>query len=262
MKTTNSILIISALLLIAAPIIMFYVFFSDVSVGHSKPHSIKSETSAVSAPLALSNITVSVRPSISSLPQLELIGTIICDGDSRLAIIRDTRTGYEHRYRVGDRITSFVLSEVGMGTAVLSQQGGEKETLFVKDATRPIQNTPTDIITSDGEKKVVKKNALIAKYNNPNNIIKEAKVLLALSGGKINGIKIKGLKEGGIIEKAGLKKEDVVKAVDGLSIKDIKSASEIYKKLARSARGDSPFKVEIALERDGQDKNIVYEVVN
>lgn len=86
------------------------------------------------------------------------------------------------------------------------------------------------------------------------NLLMQARAIPNVVDGTVQGFKVVDIQEGSIWETLGLKKNDVIKGVNGEAVNSPAKAMELYNSLI----GDS--NVEIGIERDGQTDTLNYTI--
>ena len=192
---------------------------------------------------------------------LELRATIVDTMEAPLAVIRDEATGYEAMYQIGDRIKDAVLLEILLSMVIFDRDGKQEVLKIISEQVDGVVEDE-DIITMAEDKNIIHKKALVAKYKNLNNILKEVRVLPAISRGRIAGLRIKQLKEDGIINKAGFKEQDIVKKINNYRVGSPRDAIRIYQDITRQLATNPKLNVDVTVERDGKSQTLNYEIVD
>ena len=194
----------------------------------------------------------------STLPY-ELIATVLNKEDT-FATIKHKATGYKNDFRVGDRIVNADIKEILLSKVILDIDGKE-EILVIIPAPSRIVASAKDIITRQGDVNVISATALVAKYENINNILKEARIMPYIKGGKMAGVKLSKIKDNSIFKDAGLNDDDIIKKINNRRISDSKDAFALYKDITQKLRTNNELDIDIEFERGGEKKSINYVLV-
>lgn len=259
MKAVNIVLILG----IACLLIMFFMFANTLL---TTAKSIVPDTTILKTQEKIQAMPPAARPvykqtkltKLTLTPlNLELIATFIDTPYKSLAFIKDTITGYEHMYKIGDRIKDAVIFDIALSEVIL-ERDGSKEILRIASNSSNSQ----DIITQDKDKTTIHKMPLVSRYKNLNSLLKEVSLRPAFSKGRIQGVRITNFKDKSIIKEAGLKENDIVKRINNLKITNPKDAISIYKALSKQANEDPNLILKVTIEREGKIETLTYNVVN
>jgi len=109
-------------------------------------------------------------------------------------------------------------------------------------------------IVDDGETKFIDRN-LIQEYSlNPSKIWKNIGLYEVKKNGKLNGFKVRFIRKGSPFEKLGLKRGDIIRAINGEPIVDYATPM----RMLRSA--DAIDDLSITIERNQEEQELKYEV--
>lgn len=186
-------------------------------------------------------------PQKKSLPplQLTLLGTVI-DSGSCLAWIKDTSTGFEGYYEVGDRIKDALFIKIESGKTELRRKDGSKETIEIEKVI--------------AEERTIKAKEFISRYQNLNNILKEISFSPEIFEGKIRGLRLDKIKEGSIEKKFGFKEGDIIREINGYTFNGLKEAAAFYRRLKKEYTRGTMKDIEIGLERNGKKEILTFSI--
>jgi general secretion pathway protein C len=169
----------------------------------------------------------------------------------------------------GDEIDKFVLSSGGANYAVFKKNGKEfKLNLNTKKIiggepqrnnrdSRPSRNKEPsmvkDIIEQDGVK-VINRTFLTNYTKNPDKIWKDIGIGENKVNGKLNGFKINYVKKGSDFEKLGLKRGDLLMAINAEKLDSLSGVMGLYKDI------DNIENLTLTIERNGKSEDIEYEI--
>lgn len=200
------------------------------------------------------------------LPPLSLIGVIVSKNvPSSMAILKDEEAGKTIMLTIGESILDLTLIHVFENRVIL-QKGKKTYQIFLGrnnliNVDEKTKQNPGAISEADREDDFSKSN-----YNNNNmkkrefirsevekrvkqewpSIIKEIKVVPNIVDGKISGFRITNLPKESIISEIGIEKNDVIKEINGIELKDISTLWWLYNALKVEN------KFEILIERNGK----------
>ncbi|MCQ9206101.1 MAG: hypothetical protein NG737_07305 [Omnitrophica bacterium] len=193
----------------------------------------------------------------SKLP-LRLVGTFRQDRE-QMAYIEDLTSFETGEYQVGDNILGAKLIKILSGKVV-----------FIKNRQRIILTLenhydwakPDDWIdTTARDKFVVSKDRLRQKVSNVNGLLNEVIPVPYVSDGKIKGFRISLLKKSGFIAQAGIKKGDIIKAINGQKLDSLKSTLSAYESLRNLVNKEQEPLIEIELQRGKKTRVFTYRIL-
>lgn len=155
----------------------------------------------------------------------------------------------------GENFQGYVLTDVLPKKAVFEKNGRTYEVDF-KDAdddlTAPVQ---TQSVINNGSGFVsVKRRELTYYKNNFNAIWQNIKIDEQKQNGKLTGFKVTWIKPGSVFAKLGLKKNDVITAINGKPVSSVAEVFKIYQKM------DTLDNLSIEVTRNNQKRELDYAI--
>ena len=169
----------------------------------------------------------------------------------------------------GDKIDGFTLISAGIDYALFKKSGKEfKLTLgntktigsqtkksFRPKKERVIESSSSNekIIERDGIK-LINRNLLSSYTKRPEKIWKDIGISENQLNGQLNGFKINYVKRGSDFEKLGLKRGDLLMAINAEKLDNLGAVMSLYKDI------DNIENLTLTIERDGRSEDIEYEI--
>jgi len=169
----------------------------------------------------------------------------------------------------GDNIDGFVLTSAGTDYALFKKSGkeyrltlGNSKTVgnqtrksFRPKTDRPKENSSSkeSIIEKDGIK-LINRNLLTTYTKSPEKIWKDIGISENKRNGQLNGFKINYVKRGSDFEKLGLKRGDLLMAINAEKLDNIGAVMSLYKEI------DNIENLTLTIERNGKSEDIEYEI--
>jgi len=169
----------------------------------------------------------------------------------------------------GDKIDGFTLISAGTDYALFEKSGKEfKLTLENKKVignssekySRQKSYRPKEVVSSSNkivEKdgvKLVNRNLLTSYTSSPDKIWKDIGISENKLNGKLNGFKINYVKRGSDFEKLGLKRGDLLMAINAEKLDNLGAVMSLYKDI------NSIENLTLTVERNGKSEDIEYEI--
>jgi len=187
-----------------------------------------------------------------------LIGTIIHEGKTSWAIIKDNQSGKEEKVQVGDKIKGAEVVMILRNKVVLNING-ENQLLIMgiekiraenrKSTEGGEANTPVDVETYN-----ISKDFITDSVNNIPQIMATVRVKPYFEDGRPAGFHVSNIKDESILKTMGFKDGDIIKSVNGREIKTTQDVMTLY-----NALKDSNF-FGIGIIRSGQRKTLNFKV--
>lgn len=186
---------------------------------------------------------------------LVLLGTIV-KGSSSLARIKDEISGYEAYYKVGDRIKNLLLVKIGYAEVEFLKKDGSKEVL------RVVGFSPEEKVFREIEKnrRIVHKDALLAKFPGFNHILGELSVSPEVSKGEMKGFRLERIKENSLISQAGFREGDIVRKIEGYALKSPFDVFKIYQRIKEDYKKGLIKSIEVEVERGKKREKLIYQI--
>jgi general secretion pathway protein C len=196
---------------------------------------------------------------------LVLVGVLaLADPGAGIAMIADD-SGDQRAYRVGQSLPGGSALRGVFADRVLLDRGGREESLRLRQPETPVVDgaanaagtaaAPMAMIAPSGP---VIANAGTVNWDDvrnqletdPAQLASQVRVLPVIEGGTVVGMRLSGGAAAPLIARAGLRPDDVVTAVNGISVRDVGRAQQI---LASVRNADS---VSVTVRRAGQEQTI------
>jgi general secretion pathway protein C len=167
----------------------------------------------------------------------------------------------------GDKIDNFVLKSAGSDYALFTK--GSKEFRLTLNATKTIgsqitqsQTTKTRVSKPKSNKKIeerdgikiVNRNLLTAYTSNPKKIWKDIGISENKVDGKLHGFKINYVKHGSDFEQLGLKRGDLLMAINAEKLDNLGAVMGLYGDINNIEN------LTLTVERNGKREDIEYEI--
>lgn len=195
---------------------------------------------------------------------LVLVGVLAqADPATGIAMIADD-SGDQRAYRVGQSLPGGSALRGVFADRVLLERGGQEESLRLRQpepapegavASAPGAAAPMAMIAPGGP---VIANAGTVDWadvrnqleNDPEQLARQVRVLPVIEGGTVVGMRLSGGAAAPLIARAGLRPDDVVTAVNGISVRDVGRAQQILASVRNADR------VSVTVRRDGQEQTL------
>ena len=168
----------------------------------------------------------------------------------------------------GDQIDGFTLTSAGLNYAIFTKAGKEfrlnlnnksssKNRNSIKTGKEGIGNQEKrdngDIVEEYG-KKIISKNLLDSYIKDIDKIWKDIGIGENKVNGKIHGFKINYVKKGSDFEKLGLKRGDLLMAINAEELNSYSAAMNLFKDI------DNIENLTLTVQRNGKSEDIEYEI--
>lgn len=188
-----------------------------------------------------------------------LVGTIIHEGGTSWAIIRDNQGGKEEKCTVGDTIRGAEVVMILRNKVVLDIDG-EKELLIMgieKIRAEQREEAGQDVAAADGgavETYKVSKDFVQQSVNNIADIMASVRVKPHFEDGKPAGFQVTNIQSDSILKTMGFQDGDIIRSVNG---RDIRTAEDVMR-LYNTLKDSNMFG--IGLIRNKQPKTLNFKV--
>ena len=186
--------------------------------------------------------------------KVALLGTVVGDEQSAVAVIEDINKKMQGLYRVGDSIQSAVVRKILRGKVVL-RVGDRDEVLTIEEAAasraekQQVESKPTGKSSTI----VVGRSDLQESLNNLHELLSQARVRPHFKDGRAQGLAVTNIRPGSFFEKLGLRNGDIVQGIDGRNINSPEDVLEVYSKLRSGSH------VALEITRNGVQRTIDYK---
>jgi len=198
---------------------------------------------------------------INSMRGMRLLG-IYNSGDIIVVTIKKGTKTYV--IEKGENIDGFVLTSAIDDYAIFTKNGKEfklkLESKSYKNYIKPIkskkniQKKKKETITGDETQKTVPRGLLTSYTKNIDKVWKDIGIGEYRENGVLKGFKVNFVKRGSDFEKLGLKKGDVLKAINGEELNSYNSAFSFYKEI------NNIDNLTLSIERNNQEMELEYEI--
>jgi len=171
----------------------------------------------------------------------------------------------EKIYRIGEMVAGAELIQIEARRVIL-RRNGVNESLSLKTTesqipavterrfASPVKLSSSSNQLNDKSKKAVSKTVLDQHLNNLPQLLKQAKTVPYTENGQQAGFRVVEINKGSLFNQLGLKQNDIIQGVNGISITNTKEAMQAYQDL-KSAKA---FEVDIL--RGGHEITIDYSI--
>lgn len=187
-----------------------------------------------------------------------LVGTIVYEGKTSWAIIKDNESGKEDKYREGDEIKGAEIVMILRNKVVLNIDGENAllimgiEKIRAENQISEEKGSATN--TDDVETYQVSKEFVTKSVNNVAEIMASVRIKPHFENKRPAGFKISNIRQDSILKSMGFKDGDIIKSVNGKEIRTAEDVMSLYNTLK-----DSRF-FGIGVIRDNQPKTLNFKV--
>ena len=192
--------------------------------------------------------------------EIDLVGTIVVSDPSRsVAAIELKAEKKVQPFVVGDSVLSkaTVVSIARRKVILRNTSSGELEYIGMKDddtIATSANMASASSIKQAGDRITIDRRELNKSLENINELLTQARAVPNIENGVMNGFKLFSVQPGSLYQKLGAQNGDVIKAVDGVDIKDPATAMSLFQQLQTMNKLD--FKV----QRGGVDKTYTIDI--
>lgn len=192
----------------------------------------------------------------------QLVGTVIGPGIHSYAIVQEGPDRKQRIYRLNDSLEGGRIVKIFRNRMVINRQGKE-ENLFIaaeksspKPAVIPSPRPPAGEVVRklSANRFLVNREDAVASVGNINQFMTQAQLKPHFVMGRPGGFSVSGIRPGSLLEKLGLRNNDVIKKVNGQPINKPEEVFQAYSQFQR----DSNIAVEI--ERNNRIEVFQYEI--
>lgn len=201
------------------------------------------------APKEVKKVVKPPPPKITS--RLILKGTISGKEEFSRAIIEDLTTRKEDLYEVGDTVGGAKIIKIERNKVVLKRGDGE-ETLYAFNEATP--SLPSVRTIKTPPERVVSKKLAQRIIENPESILREARIVPYVKEGRMSGLRVDNIKKGSIMELMGVKSGDIIKEINGEVLDSPEKIFRLYEELQQATR------VTATIERGGRRETLTYVI--
>ncbi|MDY7031335.1 MAG: type II secretion system protein GspC [Thermodesulfobacteriota bacterium] len=190
---------------------------------------------------------------------LELKGTMLRYPDHPFAIIEDKDMRKQDLYTVGDTIKDATVTNI-LKDKVILMRNGQEETLIMtyeksKSAPKISPRKKSRPVERVGRNKfVLDKDRVSSTVGDLTQFMTQLNVRPYYESGKSVGFQITRIKPNSLISQMGLRRGDIIKSVNNITIENPEQAIEVYKQLQNESS------LTIDVERRGRNMTYNYEI--
>jgi general secretion pathway protein C len=193
--------------------------------------------------------------------KLKLWGTVAGNGGKTYAVIEDTAKRVQNLYRVGDTIQNAAVKVILREKVVLNV-GDKDEVLSMEDIKS--SGVPQKRLQSSQrqsrprilprQKIVLKKSDLLGALEDPEALMKQARMRPHFRDGVPDGLMLTGIRPNSIFRKMGLRNGDIIMGVDEEDIRSAEDAIKFYQGLGSSSQA------KVQIKRRGRVRTLEYSI--
>lgn len=186
--------------------------------------------------------------------KIALLGTVVGDQQSTVAVIEDIGKKKQDLYKEGDTVQQAVIKKILRGKVIL-RVGDKDEILTIEEraTSKTEREYPKRGAIEKGTAITVSRSSLQQSLGNIHQLLSQARVRPHFRDGKTDGLAISNIKAGSLFAKLGLKNGDIVQGIDGRSIKSPDDVLEVYRRLRSGSE------VALQISRRGEQKILNYK---
>jgi general secretion pathway protein C len=207
---------------------------------------------------AIEEVSGGAKPSMPKT--YKLVGTVTGPGNRSYAIIEEGADHKQKIYRFRENIDEGKINKISRDHVVIKRQGEEEVLSFTPKEVRPkpVASLPTP--TGEIVKKISPNRFLINREDamgsvgNINKFMTQARMKPHFVMGRPSGYSVSEIIPGSLIEKVGLRNNDIIKKVNGQMINKPEEIFQAYSQLLRDSN------IEVEIERGGRSEIFRYEI--
>jgi general secretion pathway protein C len=134
------------------------------------------------------------------------------------------------------------------------QHGQSANRKVVQPKHSPIKKSSTNKIQDQGGTKVISRDLLTSYVKDMDKIWRDISIAQHRSNGKLDGFKINYVKKNSDFEKPGLKRGDILKAINAQELNSMNAAMDFYKEI------NDIENLTLTVERNGRSEDLEYEI--
>jgi type II secretion system protein C len=195
-----------------------------------------------------------------------LVGTITGPKGYSWAILEETASRKQQVYRVHGNLDGGKILSVSRNRIQVERQGKKEFLTLSEEAVRPRapaapptaarQSPPRgeEVKKLSANRYVVNREDVAGAVGDINQFMTQARLKPYFEAGKPAGFSVSELIPGSLMEKLGLKNNDVIKKVNGMAVTRPEDVMQAYGQLQRDAN------IELEIERGGRPEVLRYEI--
>ena len=189
-----------------------------------------------------------------------LVGTIIGPTPHSWAILQEGADRKQRIVRIHGNIDGGKIVQVSRNRILIQRQGKEEVISFSEEEARPgAAGSPPpprgEVVKKlSANRFLVNREDVSSSVSNINQFMTQARIRPNFVMGRPSGFAVAEIQPGSLMEKLGLRNNDVVKKVNGQAINRPEDVFQAYSQLQRDAN------IELEIERDGRSEVLRYEI--
>ena len=248
------------------------IWLTAVDIDQEEDHSskalyyrVKLTPNEAPAPQKVAPVVKQIAGSIKEITLLAIYN------DSEISVIT---VEYKHKSKVlssGDEINGFTLEGAGNNFAMFSKNGKNyKVTLDKKSKTssnkssiksvapsmkrKSVEKKPLGEVTNEGSVKIIDRSLLEHYADNMDDIYKNIGISEIKDGKDLKGFKINFVRRDSPFAKLGIRRNDIIKSINGQEIKSYNAAFSVYKNIKNVDD------LSLVIQRGKEEMELDYEI--
>lgn len=202
--------------------------------------------------------------------KVSLLGTIAGDPGRARAIIMDNTNRTQNLYRVDDSIQDAVIRKILRGKVVLRVGNRDEILTMSEDKAAAGSSSRGSVSAGDGDSAAeepgepapagegteiaLQMDEIKESISDLNQILSQVRIRPFFRRGKAEGMIVSQIKEDSLFSKFGIMNGDIIRTVNGKSIKSPEDAITLYKDLEAGSQ------VSVEVTRNGQNQTLTYTI--
>jgi len=199
---------------------------------------------------------------LDAAKRIKVMGTVVGEGMSALAVLEDMMSKRQLLYHLYDRIPDVGQIVEIRRDGIMVKEGEQQEFLSLAVAlpglARPVAAMPAPAVPSKGlftkGRLSVDRQFLAQSMSDVPQLLTQAQALPYYQDGKLTGWKIESIKPGSVYEKIGLLAGDVLQRVNGVEIRDPGMMLTLFQQVKNENQ------VKLDLLRASQKTTLTYDI--
>ena len=209
---------------------------------------------------AIEEVSGGAKPSMPG--SYKLVGTISGPGDRSYAIIQEGADRKQKIYRFHEDIDGGKIVKISRDHIVIKRQKEEEVLSFISKEVRPqpVAGPPPPPATGETVRRMSPNRFLINREDamgsvgNINKFMTQARMKPHFVMGRPSGYSVSEIIPGSLIEKVGLRNNDIIKKVNGQMINKPEEVFQAYSQLLRDSN------IEVEIERGNRSEVLRFEI--
>jgi type II secretion system protein C len=198
----------------------------------------------------------------SSAGSLRLMGTITGPGRHSWAVLQEGADPKQKIYRLHEAVDGGKIVQISRNQVRIQRQGRDEILSFVEEEIRPAPSAGPVAKASpvEGVKKlspnrfVIDREDVVSSVGDINQFSSQARFRPHFVGGRPTGFAVSEIQPGSLMDKVGLKNNDVIRKINGQVITKPEEVFQAYAQLMRDGN------IEVEIERGNRVELYQYEV--